>query len=265
MDNIEGKCGENSQCCVSSNYSFEINKTIQYLSISNESFPDSFEDKRLFFREGCGDITILDCQFLYCYSINGTGGAISILQDCEVILHMCIFDHCISRKHGGACAIAQRILIDSMGPMNEMTQLLDVQYNCYQDCYLLNDEGYGSVLLVGAINSSIIYSTTSNSYHDYERLSKGAPYDLCGDIINTKYVNCTGGNSIYCGGIEYRRTKDANFMFNTFYKIMGKYILAFEVNDIESNISYCNIFNNMIDSRSPDSVSYPPAFITQGD
>ena len=107
VKNWEGKCREGSQCCMSKDYDFQIGKTIENVNVTAKSFPDSFIYNNSYFNDGCGDIYISKCNFIQCYTTLDNGGGIIIQQNCTVILHNCIFDHCRSKKNGVAGAIAK--------------------------------------------------------------------------------------------------------------------------------------------------------------
>lgn len=57
----------------------------------------------------CGNITIANCIFVNCSSLNSFGGAVNIQQDCFVLIHSTIFDRCSTQtSYGGACFIAKK-------------------------------------------------------------------------------------------------------------------------------------------------------------
>lgn len=262
----EGLCQLDSQCCVSVNYYFEINKAIQELNITDSDFPEEFVDKRMYFTGRCGDIRIANCQFIRCYSEDSSGGGILVAQYCKTELHSCIFDNCLSRSHGGACAIAKEVLNDpSLDPGMEsykISKKFDCKYNCFQNCFVGNPKGFGSSMIVGAEEISIQYSSSVNDNNNFENW--GAKYDLLGDYIETNHLNCSDGDSAYCSGIEYREMKFCIFKFNTLMLTKGKYVIAFNAyaNDIDNfRISMCNIVHNVLLNRHDYTGSNPPGFI----
>lgn len=112
-----------------------------------------------------------------------------------------------------------------------------------------------SSLIAGAKEININYCSTSYSSYPEEYCALGATYDLLGDSISTKYINCTNGLSIYCGSIEYRKTSvSQTFAFHEILGVSGKYIMAFSSYlNMSNNIHFemCNIINNtMVDNNN---------------
>lgn len=84
----------------------------------------------------------------------------------------------------------------------EITKKIDCKYNCFHNCFVDNSNGFGSSMIIGAEEISIQYSSSVNDNNNFENW--GAKYDLLGHYIGTKHLNCSDGDSVYCGGIENR-------------------------------------------------------------
>lgn len=205
-------------------------------------------------------------NFIRCYSVPTHGGGILVAQNCKTELHGCIFGNCLSISHGGACSIAKEALNDpTADPGMEsygITKKIDCKYNCFQNCFVDNSNGFGSSMIIGAEEISIQYSSSVNDNNNFENW--GAKYDLLGHYIGTKHLNCSDGDSVYCGGIENREKKFCIFEFNTLMLTKGKYAIAFNAfaDDIDNfRISMCNIVHNVRLNRHNYTGSNPPGFI----
>lgn len=256
-------CPDNSKCCIGSNNPFTNGQFIKDLTITNESFPSNYLDKNAFFEGGCGNLTITNCQFLYCYTSSKSnpkhsGGGIRVEQDCEVILHSCIFDNCHSFKHGGAASITQKFVVNEYtdesinkkrleDPAHIFTNKLDIQYTCFESCYSEEGNNYGTALILGAQEVKFYYASTVDCPKAGTNKPYGAQFDIQANSISSQFINATGGESVYCGAMEYRNATKGFFQFQTIAQMHCKYAIAFtsvEINDLK--ITSCNIFNNTV-------------------
>lgn len=270
---IDGYCKVGAECCVSTDYNFIKDQIIENAMVSNLSFPNEFDFKNCFFYENCGDIKMTKCQFSYCYTTQDNGGGIFIQEDCTVILHNCIFDHCHSGKNGGAAAIAKMIKFNDKpdisgvvtdDPMHDKTQRLDIQYTCFSDCYTDNKpkEGYGAVMMMGAKSVTFYYASTVNCANHGNK-PKGAQFDILSTSISSQFINVTGGKTIYCGSLEYREASSGFFQYQTITNLECKYATSFTSVDIKGlAIRSCNIYKNtLLRPDGEDDKSNPPSLI----
>lgn len=266
-----GFCMSVEKCCVGNDYNFTVGSIISNQNITEDSFPN-YGNKNSFFVGDCGDLKITQCQFLSCYSTNSPGGGIRVEQECEVILHNCIFDECYANKHGGAGAIAKKIdqsilNTDSYGDVNhDLTEKLDIQYTCFQNCYLTNSPGFGAALYMGAQDITFYYASTvdCHSKSDQESPSWGAQFDIQANSSNSsQFINVTGGYSRYCGAMEYRHAVSGFFRYQTIIGMECKYSMSFTSVSIDDlSITSCNVFNNTLHTvEGENENSNPPALI----
>lgn len=262
-------CGDNSQCCVSYKYDFKVGQSITWDFRSN-LFPgnlagSSGTDRHAIFLGGCGDIVITKSSFVECYTQTKSGGGLLIEQYCKVVLHNTVFDNCHSKMLGSAGAIAQQILVENDYPCHKLTHKLDIQYTCFQSCYSL-EPGFGAALILGSKDVKFFYASTVDCpKHDAQnKQSFGAQFDILADSISSQYVNATGGNSIYCGAMEYRNATSGFFRYQTITKMNCKYAISFTAVDINNlTITTCNIFENSVHKayNYDNEGSNPPALV----
>lgn len=256
----QGYCHSGEQCCVNNNYNFTPNEIISNINITKDDFGD-LEDKNSFFIAVCGNITITQCQFLSCYSVTNCGGGIRIEQYCEVILHNCIFDNCYAKWHGGAGIITNHIYFNYntdgsfKDVYHEPTKKLDIQYTCFQSCYLTDKPGFGSAVIMGAKEVIFYYASTVDCPKSSVENSTawGAQFDIYAASISSEFINSTGGHSEYCGSMEYRNAKSGFFRFQTITKTTCKYVTSFtSVNITGLKITSCNIYQNVVQKAKKD-------------
>lgn len=220
------------------NCTFDANSPIGGQIINGEMFGN--DEHHSVFLHDCGDIIITGCIFNNCYS-NEPGGSIIILQNCSATIHNTIFN-CSHTKNitGGAVFAAGSIDKDTHNFDNDKIIKLDIQYCCFQNCYGDADSNdisplYGIAVFSSAINNILYYASTVHCPGP-NRKATGAQFDLQGTNVSSKYVNSTGGNSKYCGGIEYRHPSNGFFRFQT----ISDSICMFSV-------SYTNILSQKVD------------------
>lgn len=182
-------------------------------------------------------------------------------------MHDSIFDHCIA-KDGAGCYIckAKKDRNQNDGEINdELLAQIDVQYCCFQNCKVENDDdkktGFGSALIVSGKIIQLFYASTVNCPGNEEgtKKARGAQFDIHSNDISSKFVNATGGYSKYCGSIEYRGSSSGSFSFQTIMSMHSMFVISFskfsQSNTID--ISYCNLINNKIENFDSEAGTYP--------
>ena len=201
---------------------------------------------RPYFRNNaCGDIKITDCIFNGCHAQTFNGGSIHIEQDASVVIHGTIFNNSYTgERFGGAGVICQKNTNENDGnfdtiPMHQ----LDVQYCCFQDCYGTGEDNnyglkklYGVALFMAANNTVLYYASTVDcpGFNAGRKQTAGAQFDMNAANVTSKYVNSTGANSQYCGGIEYRKAKEGFFKFQTISNMKCMFSIAYTDIEIQS-------------------------------
>lgn len=93
----------------------------------------------------------------------------------------------------------------------------------------------------------------------------GAQFDIEAESISSQFINATGGNSLYCGAMEYRKATTGFFRYQTIGSIKNcKYAISFTSVEIEDlKITSCNIFSNKVSPSYMDVENFtsPPALI----
>ncbi|KAK8882979.1 hypothetical protein M9Y10_045626 [Tritrichomonas musculus] len=251
-----GLCVTDSKCCVKQDYDFQPGTTVQNQTINGSDFKSNVLDHRPFFEsDSCGDLKISQCNFLNCYTSNYFGGGISVSADLEVILHNCVFDSCTSQRHGAGGAIGKELAVDEEKhePGLEDAKKLDIQYTCFSNNYQTDDgEGFGSALIMAATDIVFFYASTVNCPNG--KTEYGAQFDIkATGKITSQFVNATGGNSKYCGAMEYRSAKDGFFQFQTLTNNRCKYVSSFTSVKMEKvDITSCNVNDNTVQGDTSD-------------
>lgn len=212
-----------------------------------------------------GDITIASCSFLYCKSTSG--GAILIEQNCSVILHDSIFDHCTANDGAGAyiCGHIKERSKDNGEIEDDFLTQVDIRYCCFQKCNVKNNEekstGFGSALILSGKNVALYFASSVNcpGHEEGTEKARGAQFDIHSDDVSSQFVNATGGYSKYCGSIEYRGSSKGFFQYQTIISMKCMFVVAFskfsQSNTIE--ISYCNLVGNHLENNDESAGTYP--------
>ncbi|KAK8887408.1 hypothetical protein M9Y10_038448 [Tritrichomonas musculus] len=214
--------------------------------------------------EKYGDLTIASCTFQNCQS--EFGGGIFVEQNCSVILHELIFDGCFAQDGAGGYICQRRK--ERVGINNEIEddylRQVDVQYCCFQNCKVVNNDdkrtGFGSALIIASEKVVLFYASTVNCPGKGDGISKsrGAQFDIQSKNVSSQYVNATGGYSKYCGSIEYRKSSEGFFRFQTIMTMDCMFVIAFSKFEKDTiDISFCNLLNNTIHLYDSDAGSHP--------
>lgn len=76
---------------------------------------------------------------------------------------------------------------------------------------------------------------------------RGAQFDIQSTMnIYSSNINTTGGKSTYCSGIEYRRSQNGIFQFQTVTNMIGKFATSLTSLKTSVIVSYCNYVNNTV-------------------
>lgn len=236
-------------------------KPIKNINITYDDYKylgDSISDYRSYIlcnnSETLGDVIIAGCAFIGCKAGYANGGAISIEQNSNVMIHDSLFIACSTVRNGGALFICRTPLnteTDKGGDLeNFRIPKLDVQYCCFQDCYTYQSgdnpyERYGVAMFSAADETTLFYASTTNcSFNDGTR---GAQFDLQAEDISSKYINITGGKALSTCGIEYRKATTGYFIYQTMAKMYCTWVTAFTNAEIDNlNLSFCNYIDNII-------------------
>lgn len=269
VDNEETKtifqCVPNAKCCMSDKYAYTKGENIANINVTADDFNvEGWDSKRPFFQlTDCGNLTITKCNFLGCYTNEDYGGGILVEAYLTVILHNSIFDSCNSNIHGAGGAIGKKhgFNVDN-DPVFEYAQKLDIQYTCFSNCYQRTDkQGFGSALIMAANDIIFFYASTVNC--PSQNQAYGAQFDIdASNSITSQYVNATGGNSKYCGAMEYRKSKAGFFQFQTLTMMKCKYVTSFTSVTIDNiDITSCNVNNNTISAVPGEDANNFPSLI----
>lgn len=223
--------------------------------------PDQYEgdNKRPYFNGNCGNIVITGCTFDSC-SANEDGGSLHVEQDCTVIIHNTIFKNSqTDGNYGGAAVIYQKRNENGYDFNDDPIEKLDIQYVCFQDCFCKTaNKLYGSAIFSSAKNTILFYASTVNCPGTEHPRSNGAQFDLQSNIATSRNVNSTGGNSQFCGSIEYRRTKEGFFLFQTISKSLSRFTVSYtdiETKDLE--LMKSNFIENELITDDDKSQNFP--------
>ncbi|OHT03891.1 hypothetical protein TRFO_28799 [Tritrichomonas foetus] len=194
------------------------------------------------------NIYIATCTFTNCQT-NTRGGAICCTgRECELTLHESIFEKCTAVGDGGAIFVCKNIGNSGSSMTHTKVQLFDSLYCCYSHCYAQrndNGNGYGSAMLVAASTLKLFFSSSSEC-PDGSLQSTGAQFDLASTDIESRYINATTGNSVYCAGIEYRDATSGYFQFQTVINQKGGFTTSFTSVAMDVEISFCNFINETV-------------------
>lgn len=273
-EEYSGYCSNNKKCCVAYDYNFIKGHEIKDKTLQPDKFPGDKENKNAIFFDNCGNLRITICNFKNCYTNDDFGGGLLVKQNCQVILHQTIFDTCHSKKHGAAGAIAEDLIVEEYvynkdendkrphDPNHTCTIKIDIQYSCFQNCYTETDRGYGSALILGAQDVSLFYASTVDC-PGQEKKTWGAQFDIMAkNSISSEFVNATGGNSHFCGSIEYRDANYGFFRFQTITQMHCKYATSFtSVNISGLTITSCNVHDNTLSNTNFDESQNSPSLV----
>lgn len=268
IDSVEyydGVCRNDQKCCVSKNYDFKPGQTIENLNLTPNDFPDWNHKRPHFERKQCGDLKITKCNFQGCFTETNEGGGIIVSAYLALILHHCTFDDCRSNLHGAGGAIGTTFGFVDENPDFGNTKKLDIQYTCFSNCYQLTDQkGFGTALIMAAEDVIFYYASTVNCPCN-GKTAYGAQFDIkASKSITSQFVNATGGKSLYCGAMEYRKATSGFFQYQTLTQMKCKYVSAFtsvEINDI--NIRLCNVNDNEISGDTSKDNNMPALVFTR--
>lgn len=199
-------------------------------NINNRTFYTSsnFSDsnvRRPYFAN-CGDLIIDSCIFRNCYSFGIGGGALFVTQDSIIVIHNTLFSFAHTDFSLGGGALISGKNFDVALPPHCVS--LNVQYCCFSYCYPtvypsvnVNNMGiFGSALLASSRVVILYFSSTSNCFNSNKNIpNQGAQLDLRSPKIMSQNANISGGNSKWCGSMEYRDTVQGFFKFQTIVEI----------------------------------------------
>lgn len=245
--------------------------TYCYLESSNKSknifkkgtlIENQIIEKRSYFTNSCGNITINKCIFNGCHSVKSYGGSLDIEQKCFVIIYNTIFNNSSTDQNcGGACYIVKS-QGDGQPPDFDDNKLpqLNVEYCCFQNCYGKNNL-YGVALFSSSKKTNLIFTSAVNCPGFQKTASSGAQFDIQANTIATKYINSTQGYATHCSGIEIRYASSGYFKFQTIYEMVCLFAIAFTgIEKLE--ISYSNIYNISLIMQQ-NSTNYPGVIYVQ--
>lgn len=237
---------------------FKAGDLIHDIKVKPEHYQKNLDDKnndnfRPYFRKNnekksiCGDIKITNCVFNGCHADSFSGGSLHIEQEGSVLIHSTIFSNShTNKKFGGACVICSSIDENNLVDFNAgKLQRLDIQYCCFQECSGA-DNAYGVAIFSAAFQTELYYASTVNC-PGKDKVAEGAQFDLNSQTVTSHSVNSTGGNSVYCSGIEYRYTESGFFRFQSISDSKCRFAIAYT--DVtgtvtkDLDLSYSNIFN----------------------
>lgn len=235
-------------------FSFTLDSSLKFsnlqstITIGGKTYTGSMyesdsDDHRPYFVDGSSDLIITGCIFDHCYAKN-QGGSIIILQDCSATIHNTIFNYSYTESiTGGAIFAAKTISEDHENFENEQIQKIDIQYCCFQNCYGTSSL-YGVAIFSAAKENILFYASTVNCPGLTGTQTAGAQFDLQAETVTSKQVNCTGGNSNFCGGIEYRHAKNGFFLFQTISHMKCMFAVSYtDITDYNIESEMCNIMN----------------------
>lgn len=178
--------------------------------------------------------------FTYCSSVS-VGVGISIAQNTKIGFFELTFDHCKATKKGGAAHVSTTNKSEDISN-TKMLPNFTIEYACINKCSTSGDCSCfceGAVRLTSLYVSSNIEMTTT----DTTITSNIAHFGYVTNNLVQKYLNLTGGNSLYSGSFEYYQITNLNFQYVNFYKIRATYMSAFCLpgapqNSVCSNCNY---------------------------
>lgn len=207
--------------CQINNIDENIQQPIENKNIKGSDFGD-WRDKRAYFTSAsvCGHIKIIFCTFQDCSSVDA-GGSLFINQDSEVILHSNEFIRSkTSNSKGGAALITKSFKQDADPPNDEKVSKLNIQYCCFCQCCPINQDNLlGVALFAAGVDTVFSFLSTVDCPLGNGVRAKGAQFDIQATNVRATNINISGGNSKYCGGIEYRNAIQGYFRFQTISNI----------------------------------------------
>lgn len=128
---------------------------------------------------------------------------------------------------------------------DEQIKSPDVSYCCFYNCYgSSSDVTYGVAVFAASNESSFLYSSTVKCPSEDKPRVAGAQFDIQSFSSKVKYLNLTGGNSVYCGGIEIRRPEELVFSYQTITHMKSWFCIALtDVINEDNEIEYSNILS----------------------
>lgn len=106
---------------------------------------------------------------------------------------------------------------------------------------------YGAAMYIVSNETTLLYTSTIDCPGTDHSRSVGAQFDINSLNVTSKCINITGGQAIYCSGIEYRYATSGFFRFQSMSNGYGTYITAFSDIEIDSfSIDYLNYVANKI-------------------
>lgn len=214
---------------------------------------------------GISDLYIANCYFIQCQS-KTYGGGIFVQQECSVTLHELIFDKCTAKDGGGGYICRRKNNTDKDGYFSdELLSSINVQYCCFQKCFTIDDgskSGFGSGLILAGQNVKLFYASTTecaiSDLNGNKIKARGAQFDIQSSEVSSQYLNITGGNSKYCGSIEYRFSQFGFFKFQTISNVECMFVVAFsKFHNPSINIEFCNLINNKLSDYEENAYTYP--------